>query len=241
MNFTVKLADKYINIECVHPEMKDFCKDYLVENVEADLSIVTTNEDILAEQNSLQEEYYPLSYLETLCTLRKIAELFPLHQRLLMHGASIAYDDKAYLFTAPSGTGKSTHIRLWKKAWGEDVRIVNGDKPFLSFDNEEIYIYGTPWAGKERWQRNCKERLHGICFVNRGTENTIRRLEPAECLSKLFRQIYMPKDPAAAGATLELMDLLVRNVPLYHLECDMSEDAVKCSFEALTGLTYPNK
>ena len=238
MNFTVKFADKYIKIDSQYPDLKNFCKDYLVEDGPIDFSITLTQEDILHEQNLCQDMEYPLSYLETLATLRKIAETLPSLKRFLMHGASITYDDKAYLFTAPSGTGKSTHIRLWKKCLGERVRIVNGDKPFLSFDDGEVRIYGTPWAGKERWQRNCSATLHGICFVNRGTENKIRKLEPSECLTQLFKQIYLPADSEAAGATLELMDVLVRTVPLYYLECDMSEDAVRCSFEALTGLKY---
>lgn len=240
MNFTVKMADKYINIDSLYPDLKDFCKDYLVDDGTADFSISITEEDILYEQNLCEDMEYSLPYLETLATLRKIASALPSHKRFLMHGASITYDDKAYLFTAPSGTGKSTHIRLWKRCLGERVRIVNGDKPFLSFDDGEVRIYGTPWAGKERWQRNCSAPLHGICFVNQGTENTIRRLEPAECLTQLFKQIYLPATSDAAGTTLELMDLLVRTIPLYHLECDMSEEAVRCSFEALTGLEYPN-
>jgi hypothetical protein len=157
-----------------------------------------------------------------------------------MHGASISYDDKAYLFTAPSGTGKSTHIRLWKKYLGEKVKIVNGDKPFLSIENNTPIIYGTPWAGKERWHRNCSEHLAGICFIQRGFTNTICMLKPEESLSLLFKQVYMPDDAVAVGHTLELLDALIRNVPLYLLECDMSEDAVRCSFETLTGLPYPS-
>lgn len=238
MKFIVGLADRYIEINSVYDELKNFFKDYLVTDVIPDFSVSLCKEDILAEQEATSENQFSPTYLETLALLRKLAEILPSHNRILMHGASISYNENAYLFTAPSGTGKSTHIRLWKKYLGDDVKIVNGDKPFISLENEPM-IYGSPWAGKENWHRNCKMPLKGICFVQRGTANSIRRIEASECLSLLFKQVYLPADTLAAGLTLELVDTLIKNVPLYVLTCDMSEEAVKCSFETLTGLSYP--
>lgn len=238
MKFIVGLADKYIEINSVYDELRNFFRDYLVTDATPDFSVSLSKEDILAEQEATAENQFSPTYLETLALLRKLAEILPFHNRILMHGASISYNEHAYLFTAPSGTGKSTHIRLWKKYLGDDVKIVNGDKPFISLEDEPM-IYGSPWAGKENWHRNCKMPLKGICFVQRGTTNSIRRIEASDCLSLLFKQVYLPADTLAAGLTLELVDILIKKVPLYVLTCDMSEDAVRCSFEALTGLSYP--
>ena len=245
MAFTAKFAEIIFHIEHVHPELEVFCKDYLTEDLTADFEIELTEQDILYEKEYATEQTFSAPYLETLALLRRISDILPAHNRFLMHGASISYEGKAFLFTAPSGTGKSTHIRLWKKYIGEKVLIVNGDKPFISLEENtdghiEPMIYGTPWAGKERWQRNCSEPLSGICFVKRGTTNSIRKIEPEEYVMMLFNQIYMPMDQTAVGQTLELVDTLVKHVPLYLLTCDMSEDAVRCSFEALTRLPYPN-
>ena len=238
MILTVKIADKVIQLNVIHPELKDFFKDYLVCDQEPDFMLSWSREDILSEQDTLSEETFPEEYLETLTILRKIAEVFPAHNRFLIHGASISYKNKAYLFCAPSGTGKSTHIRLWREYLGADVGIVNGDKPFISLENDMPRIYGTPWAGKENWQKNCDFVLDGICFIQRGTQNRIRKLKPSEIIPLLFKQVYLPKDPLSAGQTLELADILTKKVPLYILECDISEDAVRCSFEAMTNLPY---
>lgn len=238
MNFIVKLADKCIEINSVHDELQEFLKDYLITGVTPDFSVSISKDDILREQEATLDNQFSPAYLETLVLLRKLAEILPSHKRILMHGASISYNENAYLFTAPSGTGKSTHIRLWKKYLGDNVKIVNGDKPFISLEDEPM-IYGSPWAGKENWHRNCKMPLKGICFVQRGTTNSIRRIEAIDCLSLLFKQIYLPADTLAAGLTLELVDMLIKKVPLYVLTCDISEDAVRCGFEALTGLSYP--
>lgn len=240
MNFFVKLADKNIEINSVYNELKIFFKDYLISDVTPDFSITLSEDDIHSEKQTSEDNVFPPAYLETLAALRKLAEIFPSYNRILMHGASISYGEHAYLFTAPSGTGKSTHIRLWKKFLGDEVKIVNGDKPFISLDNEPI-IYGSPWAGKENWHRNCSVPLKGICFVQRGTQNSIQRIEASDCLSLLFKQVYLPADSFAAGQTLELVDTLIKKVPLYVLTCDMSENAVRCSFEALTGLPYPSR
>lgn len=238
MKFTVRLADKRIALECIHPELKRFFKDYL-DDGEPDLVVSLTQDDILGELSRTEEQGFSMIYLETLAILRKLAEVLPSHRRFLMHGACIKYDGKAYIFTAPSGTGKSTHIRLWRKNLGNDVDIVNGDKPFLAVEDSQVLVYGTPWAGKENWQKNHSAPLHGICLLSRGEQNWIRQISPAESLTFLLRQIYLPANTEAAGLTLELLDAMLKNVPVYLLECDMSEDAVRCSFEAMTGLPYP--
>lgn len=254
MKFTVKLADKTIEMNSIYPTLKRFCGDYCIKNAGApDFAVSWTMDEIKSEQTPTSSQNYSEEYLETLAALRKVAEKMPYYDRLLFHGAAITYDDNAYLFTAPSGTGKSTHIKLWRKYLGKRTGIINGDKPFLSVNRTVgkstedmaaaekaagVRVYGTPWAGKENWHQNKSAAVAGICIINRGEENSIRRIKPDEGLVKLLHQVYIPSDTAAAGLTLELMDLLLRNVPLYTLECDMSEDAVKCSFEAMTGLKY---
>lgn len=157
-----------------------------------------------------------------------------------MHGAAIAFDGAAYLFTAPSGTGKTTHVRLWRQYLGSRVTVVNGDKPFLSLEPDgTVRVWGSPWAGKERWQSPISVPLCGVCLLERGTDR-ICRLPPEQALAPLFRQTYHRDDPALEYLTLGFLDALLRRVPVYRLTCGMTDDAVRCSFEALTGLPYEN-
>lgn len=264
MDFTIQLADKIIQIEGIYPELKTFCKDYLTEDRSPDFSVHLTEEDIETERSlSTDSALYSPQYLETLAALRKIAEKMPSYHRMLMHGAAITYCGDAFLFTAPSGTGKSTHIKLWKKYLTDKVDIINGDKPILSIvpssepgvpssDSESnakssspeaqhatIRIYGTPWAGKEHWQKNQSGELKGICFLKQSPHNSIQRIQPADFLPSLMKQVYLPADTQAAECTLDLLNTLLTQVPLYLLNCNISEEAVICSFEALTGTKYP--
>lgn len=239
MSFTVKLAKQNIKILSNSEYLRVFLQDYLVDCDTPDFEVSWTEEEVQNEHSNTTEPF-SFDYLESLVVLRKIAEYLPHKDAFLFHGACISYQGNAYLFAAPSGTGKSTHIRLWKKYIGNDVGIVNGDKPFISLDSPHPLIHGTPWAGKEHWQKNCSVPLKCICFIRRGTKNTIRKTSILESLPLLLTQIYMPQTTKAADKTLSLIDLLIKKVPMYLLECDMSEDAVRTSFEQLTGLSYPS-
>ena len=121
----------------------------------------------------------------------------------------------------------------------DNERFKSLKKCYLTDGKETIWAYGTPWAGKEGWQKNRKAQLNGICFLKQAEENRIRRVNPQELLSRMICQIYFPDNPETAGKTMELMDRLLTDIPLYLLECDMSKEAVRCSFEMLTGKQMP--
>lgn len=165
---------------------------------------------------------------------RELARRLSSYDRLLLHGAAIEYGGNGYLFVAPSGTGKSTHIRLWHKLLGKRVGIINGDKPILHVTDDKILICGTPWAGKERWQRNVSVPLGGICLLHRG-ENAIRRVEFSECMEELLREVFIPKEWDGRNRSIGLLEQALIRVPLYELHCDITEKAVQIAFEKLTG------
>ena len=154
------------------------------------------------------------------------------------------------MFTAPSGTGKSTHAALWKKYLGDDVEIINGDKPFIRVENSgkaqkptdtQVYAYGSPWAGKEHWQKNIRVPLKGICFLQREKTNTIRKIQPTEAMPLLMPQVYCTNQPMMAAKVLDMLDVVFDEVPMYVLTCDMSEEAVRCSFEGMVDMELRRK
>lgn len=234
-NFTVNFAGLNINITAIYDYTYNFCKDYLTEG-EPDFSVETTEKKIL-EQIEISEFTPPKPYAESICIYREIAEKLPLFDRLIFHGAAISYNDEGYIFTAPSGTGKTTHISLWKKYLGDGVEIINGDKPIIQFTENGAVIHSTPYAGKEGWQNHSCAPLKAICIVNRGEINTIEKIGFGEHLSDVFKQVYRPYDTNATLKTLELFNKLSK-IPLYLLKCDISQEAVETSFEALSGLSY---
>lgn len=174
-----------------------------------------------------QAIYYDVAALKACCEHIK--------KNHIPHGAVISVQGDGYLFTAPSGTGKSTHVSLWKK-YIDGVEIINGDKPFLRVTDHGIWAYGTPWAGKEGWQKNEGVLLKGICLLMRGKENRVSMLVQEQVLAFLIRQIYYTDNPEMAGKTLELLDQVMKQIYFYEVSCNVSKEAALCCYDGLRGV-----
>ena len=241
MEFSVCLAGKNIAVTSIFDEVYDLCRDYWTD-ASPDMTVTVTNEDIAYEKiiniresqlEGIQIVDYPDSYLETLAVYRKIATKMLEFDTFLMHGAVVAVGDKAWLFTAPSGTGKTTHINLWLKNI-QGSYVVNGDKPLIHI-GDECTVYGTPWAGKEGMNRNMGVKLCGIVCLNRGKDNRIEKVSLSQLLPVLIQQSYRPKEKAGLEKTLVLLSRLGRKIPMYQLYCNMNDEAALTAYNALSG------
>ncbi len=106
---------------------------------------------------------------------------------MLIHSSAIIVKGKAYLFSANSGVGKSTHTRLWKQLYGDEVIYINDDKPVVRIERGTAVAYGTPFDGGSGIANNISAPLGGIIFLERGEENSITQItETKEILQKLY-------------------------------------------------------
>lgn len=126
-------------------------------------------------------------------------------------------------------------LSLWKK-YIDGVEIINGDKPFLRVTDHGIWAYGTPWAGKEGWQKNERVLLKGICLLMRGKENRVSMLVQEQVLPFLIRQIYYTDNPEMAGKILELLDQVMKQIYFYEVSCNVSKEAALCCYDGLRGV-----
>ena len=237
-NMYCQIAGLIYEIEYSYPYVENMYKDYTISKDDIKKSdeiiqISYSDEEFKNRQDKLVGGYSP-GYIEHGCIMAKIASDLPNHDMLLMHGATIEYDGKAYIFTAPSGTGKSTHISLWKEYLGDKVKVINGDKPELSFKDGKVFAHGAPWCGKEGWQINTSAPLAGVCIVSRGETNEIKRIHPGQNIEVFIKQLYLTDEPGFMIKVVDLFKKMAEAVPFYEIKCDISEDAAKCSFEALT-------
>lgn len=152
----------------------------------------------------------------------------------VLHSSSIAYNGQGIAFSAPSGTGKSTHTRLWKEVFGDAVEIINDDKPAIYFDGEQAMLCGTPWSGKTALNRNRVVPLRAIVFLERGEKNAIRRLNTVDSMFHLTTQIARPYYDETLGVhLLDFTERLLANVPIYCLTCNISRQAVETVFNEI--------
>ena len=238
-----KMAEKVIEVSSLYEKVHNYCKGYETDEA-ADFSVSTSQADIDFEaQRELicaeREGRPPLDsspdYREELAVYRKIAEKMPDFDTILFHGSVIAVDGQGFLFTAKSGTGKSTHTRLWREYLGDKAVMVNDDKPLLRVTENEVIAYGTPYNGKHRLGRNMSVKLKAVCILTRGEKNNIVRIDKADAYAMLLQQVYRPQSPLQMAKTLRLIDEMSKNVEFYRLACNMDTEAAEVAYNGMKG------
>ena len=237
--FTLSIAGHSIGVESLFASTRDYCGKYLTENppeftVTVTETMLRKEQDLLdreADEEGLRRRVFPDPFLERSAIQRTVALELLKHRVLLLHGSCLALEGKAYLFTAPCGTGKSTHARLWREAFPEAV-TVNDDKPFLTFTEDGVLAWGAPWSGKHGLDTNIHAPLGGICILARGDRDEISPLEGPETLDFLTGQALAPEEPD--GPFPGLMEELVRRVPLWQMRCTKNISAAYTAHKAMT-------
>lgn len=228
----LRLADINVCVNYRHDRITEFCRDYIIPPCTPDITVSLTEEDCLPssdEEASKGDE----GYFEFLSLCRHLCTLMAPFGICLLHAAVIEANGVGIGFFAPSGTGKSTHIRLWRELYGKSIDIVNGDKPFVRKKGDRFFVYGSPWCGKERWQRNVCVPLHALCRLTRGSEDTCVPLKGGTASLYLLNQIYFPKKADATLAVMEQIDALINTVPLYNITCTPTKHAAKVVHDTL--------
>ena len=232
--FYIKIADLKIRVDHKYKYVYNLCRDYMIEECEPNIIASATPEDIEREKIASCDIKASDAYAEGVCIYRNICKQLP--QRFdayLFHSALIEYEGRGYAFSAKSGTGKSTHIGLWQKAFGEGVHIINGDKPIIRYVDGEFMAYGTPWCGKENISTNASVPLRAICFIERDETNSITKITPSDAISRIFHQILTPRDMETLDSLLPLLDMTLRTIPCYLLKCNMDVEAAHVAYNGM--------
>ena len=243
IDFTVKLAGVAVGVTAFFETTREFCREYLTGEAPA-FSVSLVRDDLVreAEQSArenlregLPVQKYPPQYLETLALYRKIVEELVNDDIFLFHGSVIAVDGQGYLFTAKSGTGKSTHTRLWREYFGCRAVMVNDDKPLLRLTDDGVEVCGTPWDGKHHLSTNIAVPLTAVCILERGEKNEINPVSAQEALPMLLQQSHRPAAPAQLGKYLGLVNRMSKSVGLYRLRCNMDPEAALVAYDGMKG------
>ena len=241
--FTVRIAGVSIAVTPCFPGAAGPFAGYLWDGA-AQFAVSVTPEALEKERAaaSAMARKYPYLFgpldgpeLEGLSVYHQIAEGLINYDALVFHGSAVALDGAGYVFTAPSGTGKSTHTRLWRQQFGPRAVMVNDDRPVLKFEADRVLVCGAPWMGKAKLGENITVPLKAVCVLERGAENAVEPLSPAEAYPKLLRQSYQAGTEAYQTRLLALLDRLVRAAELYRLTCNMDPEAALVAYRGMGG------
>lgn len=237
----MKIAGHTAKVISLFESTPQYFKPYLTDDA-PEFSITVTREDIAFEQADLLEEahrdgfkprVFTDPFLERAAIQRGFAEFLFDFNTLLFHGSAVAVDGEGYLFTAHSGTGKSTHTRLWMGAFGSRAVMVNDDKPFIQLDGDQVWLYGSPWSGKHGLDSNIKVPLKAICILERGVENTIQSISAEDALPMLRKQAYQPLEGTKEDTFCLLAEQLSKTVSLWKMACNKDPDAARVAYHAM--------
>lgn len=230
--FKIKIADLNIEIENIYKAVEKYCEGYFTKEERTDVKIISTPEKIEKEKAQTNEDL-PLPMYELTSIYREICAKILNYNCLLIHASSISFDNEAYLFLAVSGTGKSTHARMWKETYKEHVTYINDDKPILRLIDGVWMVCGTPWNGKHRLGENKMVPLKALCLLERSEENYTHKITSKEVLNKLFNQIIIPKNIDMLDITFHLLNDLLSKIGLYKIGCNISKEAAITAYEAI--------
>lgn len=229
-----KIADVVFQAKLLYPYTEKLCKDYeYFGDEEPKFSVEITHEDVEAERVYISE--YSDDMLESLALFRKLCDYALKNENaILFHSSAVMVDGVAYLFTAPSGTGKSTHARLWRELLGDRAVMINDDKPIIRYVDGDFYVYGTPWNGKHHLGTNDRAKIKAICKIYQAKENVIRKLDAKTMLFNVLNQTIRPKEIENMDKLLVLIEKMLNSVDLYELGCNISKEAAELSYNTMS-------
>lgn len=239
--FVIRIAGTSFAVTSLFESTRDYCKHYLTAE-SPDFFVKVFPDDLVFEQDFLDQEAkeeglkrrkFSDPFLERAAIQRKVADILFEQDVLLFHGSGLSLDGDGYLFTAKCGTGKSTHARHWREQLG--AVAVNDDKPFLKISADGVTMYGAPWSGKHGLDTNMAVPLKGICILERGPENRIRKISPEEAMAELLHQGCPPLADSAQSRFRELTKLLAGAVPLWRMECAKDPQSAAIAHTAMAN------
>lgn len=227
-----RIAELNILIEPLNSLTEKRLLPYIVKSDSYDFEIEVSQEDIDNFIRCANEPYSNFAAENTLILTRLSNKVLERYDGFFFHSSSLMLDGKGYVFTALSGTGKSTHTALWRKLFGNRVTMINDDKPIIRRQNGEFFVYGTPWMGKSNIGNNIKAPVKAVYILQRGEKNSAVTVKTGEVFKQILEATVVPSDRKNMAKLLELLDRFFTAVPLFRLTCNMDIEAAQTAFEA---------
>ncbi len=228
-----RIADLTVDMGYKYERLKKQAAIYrIAEDIKPDITIYLSYEFLKSKQE--ENKNITPEIAEYLYTGNVFYSALVNYDGFMLHASAILMDGYCYLFSAPSGTGKSYHASLWQKVYGrERAKIINDDKPAIRIDKDGVFAYGTPWSGKTDLNLNVKVPIAGICFLERGEKNEIVRENGGAKILKVLSQTVRPNSEENMDKLLKSLDFVLKKVPIYTMQCTMEEEAAKVAYEAM--------
>ncbi len=229
-----KIAGITVDLGYKHEKLVNQAAAYRIEgDAEPDMTIYLS--DNFLEKKKEQNPHLTIDECEYIFTSSIFYSGLLHFGGFMLHSSAVLMDGKAYLFSASSGMGKSTHTALWQKVFGEDrAKILNDDKPAIRITDDGIFACGTPWSGKTDLNINVMAPIGGICFLERSEKNWIKKVDGGSAIMKLLNQTIRPPEEKEMDLLLEHVDKVLTSVPIYIMGCNTDDEAAIMAYNEMS-------
>ena len=230
------IADLNILINPSSDEIKKRISPYIVNSDSFDFEVKVSQNDISDFISNSKQHCNSFMAESTLILTQICNRILENYDGFFFHSSSLMLDDEAYVFTAVSGTGKSTHTALWRKLFKEKVVMINDDKPIIRKKDGVFYVYGTPWMGKSNIGNNVKAPVKAVYILQRGEKNSVVRVKPGEVFKNILEATVVPTDRRNMEKLLDLLNEFFSSAPLFLLTCNMDIEAAQVAYNAAENI-----
>lgn len=230
--YSINFGAFLLNYSFLYSETGRLFGNYLNRSVDGvtEPDIFVTPEYMEENRWLIDENEKSKSFIEFQSLMLATGNMLLLHHRALFHGVALLWNDHAWIITAPSGTGKTTQLRHWKKMLGQGVEVINGDKPLMECrEDGSVWVHSSPWRGKEKYgHQGMSAKLGGIILLEQGSRNQIERLALADAVLPLFIEfVSYPENTMQIRCQSEILQQMLSAVPVWKLiNCGDEDSAI---------------
>ena len=240
----IRMAGLPVRFLCYSKTTIQYLKRYLRKDIpdemDAEYTVDSRNMDLT--QESLRE-MLDNPHIEYCYLMEAATDVLMDAHRCMFHGVAFVWQKRAWILTAPSGTGKSTQFSNLVKLYGEEVFCLNGDKPCLEiYEDGSVNVYDSPWRGKEGWGTvDAVFPLAGIFVLKQSEENKVQRLSAGDAIVPIYCQFFSSRTTESFCHKLFYLEKsLIRYIPIYLLENRGDFDSTKLLYRTIERIYYEN-
>ena len=228
-----KIADIIVEYTAKYDDTKRLSEPFRYDGDLPTDIVLSSNDEVLEDMLAKSVEGTTIGQIENFDFANQFNRAAINYGTMLVHSSALIYDGGAYLFSGKSGVGKSTHTRLWLKAFGDKVHIMNDDKPVVKLYDDKAVVFGTPFDGASGIALNESYPLKAIIFIERGEENSVRIPDNREIIQKLYFQTARMVNRETAEKMLVNIERILSLTRFYVLACNMDISAAHTAYNSI--------
>lgn len=227
-----RIAEINILINPIYDYTKRLIEPFITERADYEFDASASNEEIKRQMEKEQNPVSPALYEGSVILTKICKKVLESYDGMFFHSSCLRLDGEGYLFTARSGTGKSTHTAFWRELFGDRVTMINDDKPIIRKIDGRFYVCSTPWMGKSNIGTNLIAPIKAVYVLCRDGQNSCEPVSPAAVFRELLEATLIPDKKENTARLLELFDELFSSVKLFRLRCRPDIEAAKTAYAA---------